>query len=782
MKKSILVLTIITGLSFLSPQKEALAVNNPPAANAQAVVAEGDTGLPIALTGSDPDGDPLTFQVVTQPANGILSGTAPDDLTYQPDSGYQGRDSFQFKVNDGQLDSTVAQVYILVDAVNGLQCPANNLILKNNVVAPGEVVDETFRNNIIIGPDYEVQSGGTLTLTSRNIVLLPGFNAQEGSNFNLNAVTWEEENTPPVVIDDFVTVDEGASINANVLTNDIDWQCDSVSASLINSVSHGTLVLNSDGSFTYDHDDNESSTDSFTYQAIDTEPSSSNATVTIIINPVNDAPVANNDVYTIDMDTSHTFRVLANDIDTDYGDVISVTSFSTPTPSNGSLLTNNGDSITYTPAAGFVGQEEFTYTTQDTSGESTTATVTVKIVNNPSCASGGGLALQNQIITSGQVVDETVRNSITVGPAYEIQSGATVTLNSYTISLLPGFSAQDGSAVHVFTSPWNDLNANPIAEADSATVNEGGSVSVNVLTNDRDLDCDSLTANLLTDVIHGTLAPNTDGSFTYDHDGSETTNDSFTYQAMDAESSNTVTVSITVIPVNEAPVAKDDRFVVYEYTSHALDVLTNDSDPDPGDHAAFTIASVNTLDNHGTVTINGRELIYTPAMDYVGKETFGYTIEDPGGLSSTATATVFVGNVAPVAHDKIAVTDEFEPVTITLSANDADNDPLTYLITIDPANGTLSGTPPNVTYTSDVVPSGQDSFTYSVSDHINTDFAKVTITVNIVEKVSMITYEYDALGRIKKKVEGLLPVRDSDNDGVLDHIENIVGTDPLIPD
>jgi len=88
-------------------------VNNPPIADDQDVVTEQDTPVDITLTGSDPDGDPLTFTVLTDPANGTLSGAAPN-LTYTPDPAFSGTDSFTFKVNDGLLDSAAATVSITV--------------------------------------------------------------------------------------------------------------------------------------------------------------------------------------------------------------------------------------------------------------------------------------------------------------------------------------------------------------------------------------------------------------------------------------------------------------------------------------------------------------------------------------------------------------------------------------------------------------------------------------------------------------------------------------------
>jgi hypothetical protein len=93
------------------------AVNDPPTADAQSVATNEDIAMAITVTGSDTQGNSLTFDVVTGPAHGSLSGTAPN-LTYTPDANYNGQDSFTLKANDGTADSDPETVSIMVTAVN----------------------------------------------------------------------------------------------------------------------------------------------------------------------------------------------------------------------------------------------------------------------------------------------------------------------------------------------------------------------------------------------------------------------------------------------------------------------------------------------------------------------------------------------------------------------------------------------------------------------------------------------------------------------------------------
>src|SRR5204862_698640 len=131
--------------------------------------------------------------------------------------------------------------------------------------------------------------------------------------------------------------------------------------------------------------------------------------------------------------------------------------------------------------------------------------------------------------------------------------------------------------------PVNDA---PVANNDSYSVNEGGTLSVaapGVLGNDTDPDGPSIHAVLVSGPSHASsFALNADGSFTYVHDGSETTADSFTYKANDGTlDSNVATVTITINPVNDAPVANNDAYNVNEgatLTVTAPGVLGNDTD------------------------------------------------------------------------------------------------------------------------------------------------------------------------------------------------------------
>ena len=162
-------------------------------------------------------------------------------------------------------------------------------------------------------------------------------------------------------------------------------QAAALTAALETGPLNGTLVFNSDGSFTYTPNTGFTGTDSFTYTASDGIDDSNVATATITVNPVNDAPLAHNDAYSVGEDNTLTTTgangVLLNDFDVE-GD--SLTAVLVAAPSSGSLTLNADGSFTYTPNADFFGVDWFTYTASDgaLSSAEVTAVITVDPVND----------------------------------------------------------------------------------------------------------------------------------------------------------------------------------------------------------------------------------------------------------------------------------------------------------------------------------------------------------------------------------------------------------------
>jgi VCBS repeat-containing protein len=207
------------------------------------------------------------------------------------------------------------------------------------------------------------------------------------SNVATVTITVNPINDAPVAVDDSYVTDEDTELTIpfgellGVLDNDIDIDGDALTAALVVGPTDGMLTLNSDGSFAYTPDDDFNGTDSFTYVANDGEFDSNEATVTITVNPINDAPVAVDDSYVTDEDTSLMITlpgVLDNDTDID-GDALTAALVAGGGPLNGSLDLNSDGSFTYTPGADFNGEDSFTYVANDGEFDSNEATVTITV-------------------------------------------------------------------------------------------------------------------------------------------------------------------------------------------------------------------------------------------------------------------------------------------------------------------------------------------------------------------------------------------------------------------
>src|SRR5437867_2376948 len=311
-----------------------------------------------------------------------------------------------------------------------------------------------------------------------------------------------------------------------------------------------------------------------------------------------------------------------------------------------------------------------------------------------------------------------------------------------------GLTVTNASSCSASNSATIAINHVPTAVADSYTVAEGGTLTVpagGVLSNDTDADSDTLTAIKLSNPAHGTVTLNANGSFTYVHDGSETTSDSFTYKANDGKAdSNVATVSITITPVNDPPVAVNNTYTTNEDTAlnvPAPGVLGNDTDVDSP--ASSLTAVLVAGPSHGTLTLNPNgSFTYTPAANYNGSDSFTYKANDGTADSNVATVTI---NITAVNDAPVAVADAYstnEDTALNVAApgvlgndTDVDGNTLTAILgTTVPLHGTLTfNANGSFTYTPAANYNGSDSFTYHANDGtVNSSDVTVSLTINPV--------------------------------------------------
>ena len=303
-------------------------------------------------------------------------------------------------------------------------------------------------------------------------------------------------------------------------------------------------------------------------------------------------------------------------------------------------------------------------------------------------------------------------------------------------------SDDDGDAdIGEVTINISGVNDAPLAATDVATTTKNTPLTGNVLANDTDVDDgDTLTAIKVTDP-DGTLVLNSDGTFSYTPPLEFSGPISFTYKASDGSlESNEATVTINVIDVNLAPVARDDSANTDEDKAVTIPVLENDTDDTPLDPAAVVITII-AVPADGTVSVDPvlGKVTYTPSADFYGSDSLQYTVADEGGLTSNvATVNITVDPVGDpvVANDDSFTGEEDTELTGNVLDNDTnvDGDALTVIQFTEPSTGTLTLLPDG---SMSFIPpddfSGTETFTYDVSDpDDNTDTATVTITISEV--------------------------------------------------
>jgi VCBS repeat-containing protein len=472
-------------------------------------------------------------------------------------------------------------------------------------------------------------------------------------------------------------------------------------------------------------------------------------------------PDAADDAASTDAGDPVTVAPLANDSDP-IGAGISVTAVGAA--ANGTVQ-QVGNLLTYTPNAGFSGQDSFTYTITLAGGGTDTATITIDVAAPPPAPNAlpvaGTDAVNAQFETAlviplatllandsdpdndvlavlgvqltpanGTAVFDSVAGTITYTPnaGFSGADAFTYVITDGTISV-PGI-------VNV-TVAASTVNAAPVANNDTASGDEDSVIAGSVLGNDTDANGDALTATLLVQATNGVVVLNPDGSFTYTPDADFNGSDSFSYTASDGTLSDTALVQITVNAVNDAPIANPDPVAADEGSPTLLDVLANDTDIDGGPLAVVDFAVLPTF---GTVAIVGNQVLYTANPDAGGQQDFfRYVVSDGAGGTAQGDVTITIGDLAdapPVANDDDATTDEDTPIVVAVLANDLDDGllPLVVSITGGPANGTAAVTAAGeIEYTPAANFFGTDTIEYTVTDDTGlTDTATLTVTIDPV--------------------------------------------------
>ncbi len=550
---------------------EVTPVNDAPVADDQSVTTPEDTAVDIVLTGSDPDGDSLTYTVVTLPANGVLSGDAPN-LQYTPNADYNGPDTFTFMVNDGQVDSSAATVSIEVTPVNDAPVADDQ-----SVTTP----EDTAVDIVLTGSDsdgdaltYTVvtqPANGVLTGDAPNLQYTPNVDYTGIDTFTFmvndgqvdsNTATVSIEVTPvndaPLADDQSVTTPEDTPVDIVLTGSDPDG--DALTYTIITQPANG--VLSGDApNLQYTPNADYNGPDTFTFMVNDGQVDSNTATVSIEVTPVNDAPVADDQSVTTPEDTPIDIVLTGSDPDGD-----SLTYTVVTLPANG-VLSGDAPNLQYTPNVDYNGPDTFTFMVNDGQVDSNTATVSIEVtpVNDAPLADDQSVTTPEDtpidiVLTGSDPDGDALTYTIITQPANGVLSGDAPNLqytpnadyngpDTFTFMVNDGQVDSNTATVSIEVTPVNDV---PLADDQSVTTPED--TAVDIILTGSDPDGDALTYTIITQPANGVLsgdAPNLQYTPNADYTGTDT----FTFVANDGQvDSNTATVSIEVTPVDNTPI------------------------------------------------------------------------------------------------------------------------------------------------------------------------------------------------------------------------------------
>ena len=536
-----------------------------------------------------------------------------------------------------------------------------------------------------------------------------------------------------------------------------------------------------DGSFKYVHNgDDKPNVDSFKYRLWDGEDFSTTlATVTIIINN-RVPPGAQNETYSVNecktIIVDAATGVLANDADPDCKDVMRIIMKDLPTM--GAFIPKEDGSFTYShDCTDNPDNTFFTYFITD--GEDTTTVADTAFININNVCVVGNDDLYENILEGGKLIinadsgvlhndnDQNQLDPVTVVPPIPLTSPQHGVLNLFANGSFDYVHDDSENFEDVFTYLVNDgecvlpdtvtvtiritpvPDTPPVALGDTYDCIDEDSVLQTltylegVLGNDYDLDeKDSvLTAVLVTLPLHGSLILNPNGTFIYNHNGSETTADSFTYYATDGDfNTDTVTVNLCINPVNDCPVPVADIYNINEGQTIDSSLVVNDSDIEIANGITNNDLVVSVLDEPKNVDgdIVGNlywspdgKFVYNPPrhIEAPGPEvvTFDYALSDDGFVlcDSTTTVTITIAHIndCPVAVNDSIEFDASSPITITkdLIANDfdidSDIDSTSIEIIRNPDFGeVIVNNDGTITYNFDNSPTNFDTLIYTVRD------------------------------------------------------------------
>jgi hypothetical protein len=696
------------------------------APRASADTADAVAGSPLdvpagrGLLSNDGGSGPLEAALATAPTNGTAVVNPDGSYVYTPAKGFSGTDTFTYTLTDvnGVTSTGTVTVAVAPKAVDDtVSVVAGGTAHVDGPGVLGNDLGTGLSAAVVTGPQH-----GTATVAPNgefDHTPTPGFSGTDTVTYRVadaagrTATATVTITVKPVAVDDQVTTPSDTTVSTTapgLLGNDLGT---GLRVTDHGTPAHGTVTVAADGTWSYTPDAGTSGTDSFEYQVTDAAGQTATARAWVIVGNLAKADQGTATAGR-DLIVSAKDGLLSNDRGT------GLTAALDGTPRHGDVTVAKDGSYVYTPATGFSGTDDLTYTATDAEGRTSTGIVTIVVlpdaVDDVATTKAGTTVTVAAPGVLGNDLGTDLRAEIVDAPAHgtaTIAAGGTI---SYTPA--DGFSGTDRLTYRATDASGGSdaatvtIHVGPIVVDDSPA---GGTTADQPLVVDADhgvLANDGGTGPtaVVTDQPKaGTVTMAPDGSYTYTPKPGTSGKDSFGYEVTDGNGqTGTGTVTIVVTPraaPDVATVAAGDRV-----TASAPGVLGNDVG------TGLTVTAV-TPAAHGTITIAPEGTVdYTPTPGFSGDDVVTYTVTDRDGGIATTTVTV---TVTPRALDDRYSTPAGTALSVPapgLLVNDLGAG-LAVTGVGTPAHGTID-TRPNgsFVYTPTVGFSGTDRVEYTAAD------------------------------------------------------------------
>ena len=716
------------------------------------------------LVATDIDKDPVTYSIVSNGNKGLVTilDLKTGAFLYTPYKDQNGQDSFSFKVTDGIYYSKPAQISVSISPINDAPEAYDKEISTDEETSTyfqlksSDIDGDDVTYHIVLAPiqgQVILHYGGTCTYypsKDKNGVDYFSFMVSDGnleSNIASVNITINPINDKPTAIDDHFEMREDTSKKGFLVASDPDQDKLTFEVQLLPE--KGNVFISNSGYFIYTPYADENGVDFFSFIVKDEYLSSEPAIINFDIAAINDPPFSQNITFYTLEETSLTQYIPAFDVDKD--DLIyKIASF----PKNGTfnLIDSTTGAFTYKPFNNYNGLDEFQFFVSDGFVKSLSSTVTISItpVNDSPLANCSTLTTDedtpitsnlNALDPDNDLLNYTIVSNGSKGTAniIDVNTGQfiyTPYLNMHGKDIFM-FKVNDGASVSVPASVTviiNSVNDPPDAFDKRITTKED--VKVNIVLKAYDQDENGLNFIINQEPLKGKaiIIDSIQGIVSYYPDKDETGDDVFSYVVKDNENavSEPAYVTISIIGVNDPPVAINQTFTINEDTPSSS--ILKASDPDNDELTYILVES----GLKGAVSITDPktgEFVYSPNQNAFGIDSFVFKVSD--GVYESESAMAFIEiigvNDTPMAYGAMISTSEDIAKTSFLKGDDPDRDPLFFRITDKPDYGkikVLNTATGQYTYTPNENFYGFDSFLFTVFDGIEpSEPAKVDIEV-----------------------------------------------------